>query len=790
MQQGARLETMRRATPGGWRFAGLMVVGWLGATAVAAEIPPPATLFAADFETGNLCAFTTVHPADGQLCFPGIVFANATGTDTLQVAWQAVTATSTPPDEVTYEVHLAEGTTVDPTPATLYRNVLGELQTTLSGLSAGVTYSVVAIAVDGEGRRSSERDVWTVRTAIDGAILDPDTPLAVADDLGLGTATVVEGALHYPVTADGHPPAVGSVLITPTTTGGVVRAVDAVETVADTWVVQTGPASVSDAVPVGSLNARTRLIAADANARTPARQSWPGGLLTIEETAPIGHWNGGRVEAGPTPGSRRLILAEPDAERGGVPPVEIDIELDFEPELTTDLRWGFDLADGVRLHNGLIVASGTLEAEIGASFEFADAGSWEQEIPFPLLRRTYTQVYIAPGPIPVYQQIELSVRAVVSAQASAAIDAGARASATVFGEVGVTYVPTESRWRRVGSLRVDPSITAELNAQGSVEVEVRLIPEITIEFYEALSATLSVEPSVVGTIAAETFLYADLIEDDYQIRTEPTEFTFRYEGECSLSAALDVLVRDIPILEPLEVCTFGEWLFSLPLVWSERSIPRPNAPVIGESITFTARTADGIANPADTTSIEWRVDPESATVDLDAAGPGTLRVTPTEHGIHTVIVSGHGLLGDSARQFYPETFDVRHGYFAGQFTATGTGVFGNCRITTTRDLDIEVHLTSHGGSIDVTGVRRDVRRAIDPEGSPCRSSTNNESSSWGLIRSGETYRTTFGEIPPIWSLELIDGGVVGNHTWDLGSVVISGDFTAEVIAPPSVPEDE
>lgn len=72
-------------------------------------------------------------------------------TTAVNVTWTAATDDSTPANQLTYELHIAEGGDFTPSASTLKFSSKNALTTSITGLKVGTTYTVKLVAVDAQG---------------------------------------------------------------------------------------------------------------------------------------------------------------------------------------------------------------------------------------------------------------------------------------------------------------------------------------------------------------------------------------------------------------------------------------------------------------------------------------------------------------------------------------------------------------------------------------------------------------------------------------------------------------
>ena len=609
------------------------------------------TIFVDGFDGGYPCAWSYVNPAAA--CppeFEGLVLAVGTGEDELTLAWVPAVDDATPTSEILYRVHLGDSAGFEPTPQTLVTTVVGGGQVVLQGVASGAAYSALVIAEDGDGLQSTERRYMTAATQSVPTILRGTTPLENALDLDLGNATPDGPDLVFQRGPDTQAPTVGAVLIGPLVGGGgFLRTVDTVTVTSSEVRVATSPGSLEDAVeqthlasagsipdPDGAVAKQAALWSVDGpvapvdivmsrhtetDGSRHSRVAWGDRLLSVATVRHAGVGDGFVYRPGETAGS-----VDGSFKVGDVGQITLSADLDFRPELITDARW---TVGGIQ--QAEVIARGTLSLDAQARYEWSAAASYQRTI--PIFTTSWVAVYSV-GPVPVFQKITLAVEAELTATASAAVTAEAFANATSVVEVGVRYDQANG-WQPVTDLAFSRSLRADLEVVGGVFGEIRIIPRLEVEFYEAVAAWITVEPSLSGTIEAEGTLMPTCAP------IQLTRFDFNLDLEANVGVDL-TLLGSYPLFESTIWDPTPWLLFDLPQVSLDASGVGP--------VTLTATVTDGVNDVFDPASAMWSVLPGTATITPDPGNPLHATLECSETDIHTATFSGHGVLGPLARR--------------------------------------------------------------------------------------------------------------------------------------------
>ena len=169
------------------------------------------------------------------------------------------------------------------------------------------------------------------------------------------------------------------------------------------------------------------------------------------------------------------------------------VTLDFSPTLTVDT----EVVDG-DIKSAEVSIKGELDFNVLTTFKYsvADTKTYEHR----MTEKTYYSVY-ALGPLPVYQKVTFTIDAQLEATANGSIEAISDLKTNFSMKTGVTY--DGEKWSKVP---FDPTLkkdyTATFKAAGGVNVKVRLIPNIEVEFFTVATAGFSVEPWLEGDLRA------------------------------------------------------------------------------------------------------------------------------------------------------------------------------------------------------------------------------------------------------------------------------------------------
>lgn len=667
-------------------------VGSLGVLACLLVLPDPApaqvSIFEDGFESGSTCRWATAPDANCPPIFPGIVLAVASDMNEISVAWLGATDDSTPTNLIGYQIHVSEEPDFEPGPSTLAATFKGTTEGVVPGLLPETTYYVLILAEDREGITSLERESSIVTTPA-FPVIPGETGLQQAEDLNLGEPTdVTDTSLTFARTPGAQPPRPGALLAGQVGSGGYLRAVTSVDVTSDEIVVQTQDATLADAVEQISISSSQTL--SDIADVDGVELSFAEDRATMRLSS-VQHQRSGSVQES----SLRWIAEQTDftLQRDGArrPLVEtsdvtLGANISFEPEFRLGGSWS--LVGGIE--SGYAIARGTLGLNATARYDFSGASTFEPP-PIRLLRRTWFAYYQVGG-VPVLQRITLDVQAAISATASTEINATATANASATVEVGVRYNPGSGSWEPVSSVDFARSLSARLDVEGGVEAEVRVIPRLTVETYEALAGSVSVEPSINGSIT---------VINTAAPRCAPLElsgFDFALDVDCFVDLDLTAFNLNFSLVDNLRVCgPLSYPLFDLPQV----ALSSTGSGSAEDPVVITADVTDGMNNPFSPSAGEWEVAPTSGQLDVTSTSPPSANFTCGADPSYTIGFSGHGRLGEAARR----CFEIEQMCSDQCMTGTWVDNFGFLwtLVQTGSSITGVVTFNSCGTSRDVTG---------------------------------------------------------------------------------------
>ena len=629
-----------------------------------------ALIFDNGFEAGHACVWSTVYPAVA--CppeFAGLTLAAATGREQITLGWLPAVDDSTAPETMLYRVYLGNCGG----PGTLVTTVQGGTGVVLEGLEPATTYCVEVVAEDEDGQTSDLCSGNGDRAPTNGRGLSITThtynqvagaiPLEDAEDLYLGPAEATPTTLTFQRGANAVEPIVGAVLVGPLAGGGgYLRQVDSVTTTVEQIIVETSAAQIETVMQQFELSTISRAATIDNGqmaAQTALQKAWeatmgvPQPRPLVEATTERFSGHVGPLEVMPLedPRAYRIVArgekrSDWDHEIGD--DLTLNLTLDFEPELKTSATWSLA---GVR--EAEVIGIGTLTLDALAEYHFNASASYSPD-PFTLFTTSWVSVYIV-GTVPVYQEITFTLEAEVSASAGAEGTATANATATASIEVGARY-SAGAGWTPVSDSGVDSNLTANLSVVGGVQAEVKLIPRVSVEFYEAFAAWITVEPSVSTALQAEGTLMTPCL---------PVQLT-QFDADIEVEANVGV---DFTLIGSYTLFESTVWD---PDPWMLFSLPEVDLGSAGtDPVNLTAVITDGVHNGFDLASVEWWTGESGVELTQDPSDPTMATLTCDQTGTYDVVFSGHGALGAVSRRCIQESVYCTGG--GGEITITLPG---------------------------------------------------------------------------------------------------------------------
>ncbi|WP_295421876.1 DUF1566 domain-containing protein [Sulfurovum sp.] len=306
------------------------------------------------------------------------------------------------------------------------------------------------------------------------------------------------------------------------------------------------------------------------------------------------------------------------------------VNIDFTPTLVTEL----DIDESYVK----VLLGGKMTFELDSSFDISGELTKTYDFDLSALDKKFFNVYAA-GPIPVYQEIDISWKMQIIPSTKGSINVSNKMTKAFNVNFGIEC--NAAGCSDLTSSDSSSSYTAQVDVGAEASLEVRLIPEVKISFYTAASAALTVEPWVKAGVAAEgsAEFVSDFNNYDAWLSYSLDDLTATVGLDSYVYANLKVFKWELykyPEDEPKKRL-FGVRtdIFSLPTLGMENV--EDNDLIKDKQITIQAQAQDGVRTNVDKKSIQWLVYPSyGATIDKDVGDPLKANFSFSEFGVYKV----------------------------------------------------------------------------------------------------------------------------------------------------------
>lgn len=623
---------------------------------------------------------------------PQILSVNSFSPERIQLTWLPATDNSSNADDLVYAVHASATENFSPSSANLQRQITGETTTDLDGLQTATTYFIKIIAIDEAGNRSAASDQASRSTAAKPMRLKSQ-PFSSAESLNLPAPSVDADGTTYRYANSGNSqlPAVDSLLFgLDATGGGYLRRILTVTENGAEIIVTTGDASLSEIIDEGELNMAVTLrdiegtaaalgsssptipaIARRGSGESESKLVLNDGLIVIEQknlALPSGNQQRlSSIAARSNPSLQQKIQAKSFTTEAGDSKITLGATIDFEPTIETD----FDYSLVTGLTRALVVASGTmtLDGILGLEYGAEETKVFDKD----LTSITFVQTYAIPTapPIPVYQEITLTLKAQFDVKVSGAVTASTELDSAVNASFGMKY--ENGAWQLIGEKSVDNSMTFSFGTKGGVEARVRVYPEMRVRFYTVASGYFSLEPYIFARSAVEVGLRGSSDTDEILQLYNLTDFSAGLGLAANAFADIKVFSKEIartPEEGKHNLFELEYKLLSIPkLDWQPSSpVGGPSIHVAGPSVEIFAKVDDFISEISTSLdnrfvpeSIFWHAYPSSGIITRHPSDPYRVSFTPGEEGIvYEIYFGGYSeLLGELGQQYTMVKIDMK-----------------------------------------------------------------------------------------------------------------------------------
>ncbi len=329
------------------------------------------------------------------------------------------------------------------------------------------------------------------------------------------------------------------------------------------------------------------------------------------------------------------------------------VDIDFTPTLVTKVD--------IDKKYVKVLLGGNMTFTLDSSFKISGGLTKSYDFDLKALNKKFINLYAA-GPVPVYQEIDVTWQMQITPSTSGSIEVSNRMVKKFNVNFGVECRGTECK--NLSSEDESATYTATVKVGAEASLEVRLVPKVTVSFYKAASATLAVEPWVRGGVSAEgeaTFV------SNYDNYDAWLSYNLK---DLTATAGLDGYINaDFTVMgwgflkypsDKEREKLFGIELdiFSLPSL----GINQVSNASLASSIDLEAQINNGIRTNINTSSIEWRIHPSyGASIIKDESDTKKARLTVSEFGMYEVyfLANTDQLSGAFGQQRASITIDMR-----------------------------------------------------------------------------------------------------------------------------------
>ncbi len=545
--------------------------------------------------------------------FEGFVLVVSSNTDSVSMAWMPAIDNITPQDNIVYEIYYDTNANFIPDMATLDQVLIGETSGVVVGLTEGTEYFFKIIAIDESGNRTEATDYARVVTA-DQDVIYTKTQVNNVEDLRLYDLKISDDnkdVYIFEISPLTIVPAVGSALVGEDVDGkGYLRIVDGVTLGASSISLETRAGELTDVFETASISSEvvlrdtgyrdmipsTRNIKSG-NTEDPYKLVWKDKLLYVSESRSHSPFLVTRSKQKESEELSSVINVSASQA------LTLTGTITFEPTVRVDV-----LINRLAIERAMIEASGTLSMDV--SLEYNYDGVVEINESKEVFSRSYISRYKV-GSVYVYQETILVLNAEFIGSSTSALRAESRAS--VSSDVAVRASYDGEQWSYSTNRSFDKELTVSASAHGSAATEVRLVPEIRVRFYEAVSATISAEPYVKAIVEVEAVASQDLIDSGFGEGYGFTKFDAFIGADINLVADLSVfssMVARYPETGKLNIYNKTWQLFGLPDIEATAELTSENSYVF-RVIEAPFESEFGLKNSIDVDSPRWIIFPSA-----------------------------------------------------------------------------------------------------------------------------------------------------------------------------------
>lgn len=639
-------------------------------------------------------------PVSPEPSFDGLALVYSSDADRLALHWVEATDNNTLASEIQYHVYVGlENTVAGLYNATnLVSTVTNATSYTATGLTNATAYNALVVAEDKDGNRNTNHQIVEATTQA------ATVALAATPGVVNASSATFTGADAYTIAgAESAGLSVGDVLVIGNATGApALKRVLSVGANGGDAAITTTDAALNELIDEGEISASfvlldPSLVSSASSVSASAlgdgyevrQYDDPGGAFSITSVAPEPTRSASAVGYSNYRYSTYLLGTDYDSQR-----VRLGYTVDFVPRLNAYAMFESGLLTD-RLQRARIDMAGdfSLDALLGYYLNSA----YTKDLSKTLMSRTYSFKYMV-GSVPVYQEVELSIKSELKLEASSAVAIETALKATKHLRFGFEWTRSGG-WKPVKESGFTRSTTFVIKANGQVVATLRVYPEIKTSFYQAAESSVAFVPVLKLSAAAKT-----------SPRVELTQFEAGFWAYLTASARLDVLDYNLPPWDLLEenVVPYA-YLHTLPTASISCGT---NSLTVGDTDTCSLTVTDGVNNAVPKENISWGASPAGCATFALSSDRRTATVTAAREGACEVVAAayGSGVLGSVGTRYATSAYTIDPVPASGGTSATipdGYGfVISSGAVTTSGTVDILYSngwLLHYGGSFDANG---------------------------------------------------------------------------------------
>ena len=414
---------------------------------------------------------------------PKLVLVSGISTDQISATWLLSTDDTTPQADLQYEVHLSLEAAFISSQSTLVATVSNLDYFTFTSLETQTDYYIQVIAIDQDLERSKSEIVSVATLSADIEINDTVT-ITESDSLSLSAPVMTETSLTYYLGSDSVPETftVGSIVLGTSASGDLfLRKIASLSESNGELTIETTKAAINEVFTRGEFQSSILLeedtqVIASSTKSSSAFNTTPNHYQSSN-----GYFDVRRAEEKISSRSASKASSSSD----------VRAEVNFEPRINTQLEWETSFS-GIKFNKGQIEVGGQLETTIDTEYNYTESESIKKEITIFSTAWTYK---IPTAPLPLIGRARMKIKAVLTGEVAAKLDAKTHAAISVYLSVTANYNAETGAWdTQINEPEIKKAITASLELAGTADLEIRIVPTISVSAYELVFGAVSIEP--------------------------------------------------------------------------------------------------------------------------------------------------------------------------------------------------------------------------------------------------------------------------------------------------------